>query len=94
MKKQLSKYFLLYGSILLILKLYLTGLFPAALFMDWKTYSQSLLLVFIFFDVKLFKFFLVFKFFLLIYNRVVDKMKVVYPFYESVIIKKPKKVNV
>ena len=32
--------------------------------------------------------------FLLIYNRVVDKMKVVYPFYESVIIKKPKKVNV
>ena len=31
---------------------------------------------------------------LLIYNRVVDKMKVVYPFYESVIIKKPKKVNV
>ena len=33
-------------------------------------------------------------FFLLIYNRVVDKMKVVYPFYESVIIKKPKKVNV
>ena len=30
----------------------------------------------------------------LIYNRVVDKMKVVYPFYESVIIKKPKKVNV
>ena len=35
-----------------------------------------------------------FYFFLLIYNRVVDKMKVVYPFYESVIIKKPKKVNV
>ncbi|WP_270526840.1 metallophosphoesterase [Holdemanella biformis] len=35
-----------------------------------------------------------FKKFLLIYNRVVDKMKVVYPFYESVIIKKPKKVNV
>ena len=34
------------------------------------------------------------KFILLIYNRVVDKMKVVYPFYESVIIKKPKKVNV
>ena len=34
------------------------------------------------------------KIFLLIYNRVVDKMKVVYPFYESVIIKKPKKVNV
>ena len=34
------------------------------------------------------------KLFLLIYNRVVDKMKVVYPFYESVIIKKPKKVNV
>ena len=34
------------------------------------------------------------KCFLLIYNRVVDKMKVVYPFYESVIIKKPKKVNV
>ena len=33
-------------------------------------------------------------FFLLIYNRVVGKMKVVYPFYESVIIKKPKKVNV
>ena len=33
-------------------------------------------------------------FYLLIYNRVVDKMKVVYPFYESVIIKKPKKVNV
>ena len=32
--------------------------------------------------------------YLLIYNRVVDKMKVVYPFYESVIIKKPKKVNV
>ena len=32
--------------------------------------------------------------FLLIYNRVVGKMKVVYPFYESVIIKKPKKVNV
>ena len=32
--------------------------------------------------------------FLLIYNRVVDKMKVVYQFYESVIIKKPKKVNV
>ena len=31
---------------------------------------------------------------LLIYNRVVGKMKVVYPFYESVIIKKPKKVNV
>ena len=31
---------------------------------------------------------------LVIYNRVVDKMKVVYPFYESVIIKKPKKVNV
>ena len=31
---------------------------------------------------------------LLIYNRVVVKMKVVYPFYESVIIKKPKKVNV
>ena len=30
---------------------------------------------------------------LVIYNRVVDKMKVVYPFYESVIIKKPKKVN-
>ena len=26
--------------------------------------------------------------YLLIYNRVVDKMKVVYPFYESVIIKK------
>ena len=62
MKKQLSKCFLLYGSLLLILKLYLTGLFPAALFMDWKTCSQSLLLVFIFFDVKLFKFFLVFKF--------------------------------
>ncbi|MGO5467876.1 hypothetical protein ACTQXP_08595 [Holdemanella porci] len=36
----------------------------------------------------------VFKNFLLIYNRVVDKMKVVYLFYESVIIKKPKKVNV
>ena len=35
-----------------------------------------------------------FLYFLLIYNRVVDKMKVVYPFYESVIIKKPKKVNV
>lgn len=35
-----------------------------------------------------------YKRFLLIYNRVVDKMKVVYPFYESVIIKKPKKVNV
>ena len=35
-----------------------------------------------------------FKEYLLIYNRVVDKMKVVYPFYESVIIKKPKKVNV
>ena len=35
-----------------------------------------------------------YNFFLLIYNRVVDKMKVVYPFYESVIIKKPKKVNV
>ena len=35
-----------------------------------------------------------YKYFLLIYNRVVDKMKVVYPFYESVIIKKPKKVNV
>ena len=33
-------------------------------------------------------------FYLLIYNSVVDKMKVVYPFYESVIIKKPKKVNV
>lgn len=33
-------------------------------------------------------------FYLLIYNRVVGKMKVVYPFYESVIIKKPKKVNV
>ena len=32
--------------------------------------------------------------YLLIYNRVVVKMKVVYPFYESVIIKKPKKVNV
>ena len=32
--------------------------------------------------------------YLLIYNRVVGKMKVVYPFYESVIIKKPKKVNV
>lgn len=32
--------------------------------------------------------------FLLIYNRGVDKMKVVYPFYESVIIKKPKTVNV
>ena len=62
MKKQLSKCLLLYGSILLILKLYLTGLFPAALFMDWKTCSQSLLLVFMFFDVKLFKFFLVFKF--------------------------------
>ena len=31
---------------------------------------------------------------LLIYNRVVDKVKIVYPFYESVIIKKPKKVNV
>ena len=59
MKKQLSKYFLLYGSILLILKLYLTGLFPAALFMDWKTCSQSLLLVFMFFDVKLFKFLLI-----------------------------------
>lgn len=28
------------------------------------------------------------------YNRGVDKMKVVYPFYESVIIKKPKTVNV
>ena len=63
MKKQLSKCLLLYGSILLILKLYLTGLFPVALFMDWKTCSQSLLLlVFMFFDVKLFKFFLVFKF--------------------------------
>ena len=62
MKKQLSKCLLLYGSILLILKLYLTGLFPTALFMDWKTCSQSLLLVFMFFDVKLFKFFLVFKF--------------------------------
>lgn len=62
MKKQLSKHFLLYGSILLILKLYLTGLFPAALFMDWKTCSQSVLLVFMFFCVKLFKFFLVFKF--------------------------------
>ena len=62
MKKQLSKCLLLYGSILLILKLYLTGLFPAAHFMDWKTCSQSLLLVFMFFDVKLFKFFLVFKF--------------------------------
>ena len=37
---------------------------------------------------------ILFKHFLLIYNRVVDKMKVVYPFYESVIIKKPKKVNV
>ena len=35
-----------------------------------------------------------YKTYLLIYNRVVDKMKVVYPFYESVIIKKPKKVNV
>ena len=53
MKKQLSKCLLLYGSILLILKLYLTGLFPVALFMDWKTCSQSLLLlVFMFFDVK------------------------------------------
>lgn len=31
---------------------------------------------------------------LLIYNRVVDTVKIVYPFYESVIIKKPKKVNV
>ena len=39
-------------------------------------------------------FYFYFKIILLIYNRVVDKMKVVYPFYESVIIKKPKKVNV
>ena len=36
----------------------------------------------------------VYFYYLLIYNRVVDKMKVVYPFYESVIIQKPKKVNV
>ena len=46
---------------------------------------------------SIYRCFLCFKFilfFLLIYNRVVDKMKVVYPFYESVIIKKPKKVNV
>ena len=62
MKKQLSRCFLLYGSSLLILKLYLTGLFPTILFMDWKTCSQSVLFVFIFFDVKIFKFFLVFKF--------------------------------
>ena len=62
MKKKIIKSFLLYGLFLLLMKVYLRDLFPITLFIDWKTCSQSLLLAFIFFLIKILKLFLIFEF--------------------------------